>query len=78
MWVPDYRPKRRMDIGPHIVPTIRRAHRFVSYCTTVVVFIPRLHAVVVSLKDYLAHPLLYMSDDKSILLYVLVYQAYDK
>ena len=33
-----------------VVPTIRRGHRFVSYCRTVVVCIPRLLAVVVSLK----------------------------
>ena len=40
-------------------PTIRRGHRFVPYCTTVVVCILRLLAVLVSLKHYSAPPLLY-------------------
>ena len=45
-------------------PTIRRGHRFVSYRTTVFVCIPRLLAVVVSLKNYTAPPLLCTSDKK--------------
>ena len=53
----------RVAVGP----TIRRGQRFVlvSYCTTVVVCIPRLLAVVVSLKKSAAPPpppVLYMSD----------------
>ena len=50
-------------ILPRVGPTIRRGHRFVSYCATVFVCIPKLLAVVVSLKNY-ADPLLYMSDKK--------------
>ena len=45
------------------VPTIRRGHRFVSCCMTVVLCIQTL-AVVVSLKYYAAPPLLDMSDKK--------------
>ena len=40
-------------------PAIRRGHRFVSYCTTVVVCIPRLLAVVISLNNYVAPPALH-------------------
>ena len=45
-------------------PTIRRGHRLISYCTIVVVCIPRLLAVVVSVKAYATLPVLCMSDDK--------------
>ena len=38
------------SILSRVVPTIRRGHRFVSYCSTVVVCISPLLAVVVSLK----------------------------
>ena len=45
-------------ILPHVVPTIRRGHRFVSSCTTVVMCNPRLLAVVVNLNNYAAPPVI--------------------
>ena len=61
-----------------VVPTIRRCRRFVSCCTTtaVLVCIPRLLAVVVSLKNYAAHLVLNIIDViTAILLYC--YLVYD-
>ena len=63
MWVPGYRPNRRWMLS-RVGPTIHRGHRFVSYCTTVVVFFPRLLAVAVSQKKNAAPPQLYMSDKR--------------
>ena len=49
----------------HVGPTIRRGHRFVSFCTNVVECIPWLLAVVVSLNNFATPPLLHISDKKS-------------
>ena len=53
-------------IYSRVGPTIRRGHRYVSCCTTVVVCMSKLIAVV-NLKIYGAPLLLYMSDKTSIL-----------
>ena len=52
----------RVAVGP----TVRRGRTFVlvSYCTIVIVCIPRLLAVVVTLKNYVTPPLLCRSDKK--------------
>ena len=49
LWVPGYRHNICMDIVPHSSHHSPRS-RIVSYCTTVVVYIPRLLAVAVSLQ----------------------------